>query len=580
MIASQLIDKGASQLRHYHLSCCILFTTALASPTFAQPQTPPTVVVSSPLQVNPVGEEWHECSIGVSQTNKFEAMVAAIAAGQGIGTTSIFVLPGGTVLGHGYLPCGDLDPGVMGEPGTGRIWVSALDRGFLPSSTCNSGIVYGWKNPGQGSIPDPQMYRIDDLGDIDIFDKPLLASGPDHAGGNDPRHFVVNKANGSWGNYCSNNLNLATTTTTPLSGSDAWNITVVEPLDTSNCDWEGTAANPVVLDSGRIVTVINDTSIEGGWKYNEGRPHVVWSDDGGATWNSQDRLNPIVIDPSENIQATTIRVADPVCDDPPSGDTPFWIDRRRCGPTIAVDRSHDPNHVYVAFYAKSGDSSSTNTDIWIAKSTDGGASWSSDPEFQMPLTDAMLGLTGPDVHPLTGADQMMPAMAIDSCGGINLMYYDNRNDPDRSDRNDWVDVFYARITGFGPTAIVDHVELLTTETFPADICDGGMNGFLGDYHHMATSADGRLLWLAYIAREEDPGLGTWGIKNCYTHRVNISCPIQIDLNNDDIANETDAVLFATGWLAQDPMADINLDWIVNTSDFVTFAEWYAIESSE
>ncbi len=557
-------------LHRIHLSCSVLVAAALTGQAIAQPQTPPTVVVSSPLQVNPVGEEWWECSIGVSQTNKFEAMVAAMThgdpTGTRIGTTSIFVLPGGTVLGHGYLPCGTADPGVMGEAGTGRLWATAL-------LSCTQGIVYGWKDPGQGSIPSIQMYTIPPA-QGSFRDKPLVAIGNANAGGGGERHVVFSLS----GNNCGSTIvNHAAVSTDPVN-SGSWLEYVVEPATNNNCDWKGGAPNSVILDSGRIVAVLNDNKEIP--YYNEQRPYIVYSDDGGTTWFSQDGLDPIVIDPGLGIKATTVNVVDTGCDDPPSGDTPYTIGQRKCGPTIAVDRSHDPNHVYVAFYAKSGDSSSTNTDIWIAKSEDGGETWDSSLTLQMQLTDAMLGLTGPDVHPLTGADQMMPAMAIDSCGGINLMFYDNRFDPDRTDREDWVDAYYVRITGFGPTAIVDHVERLTTETFPADNCNGGMNGFLGHYHHMAALADGRLLWLAYIAREKDPVLGTWSIKNCYTHRVNISCPIQTDLNNDGIANETDAVLFTTGWLAQDPLADINLDWIVNTSDFVIFAEWYAIESSE
>jgi hypothetical protein len=196
----------------------------------------------------------------------------------------------------------------------------------------------------------------------------------------------------------------------------------------------------------------------------------------------------------------------------------------------------------------------------------------------MKLTDQMLGLTDPDdLDPITGVDQAMPAIAIDACAGINLMFYDNRADPDRDgDQEDWLDCFYVRITGFGPGAVVDHLERLTVESFPTQICgDPGVQpvGFLGHYHNMEASADGHNIWLAYIARETDPAM-EWSGNNCYVHRVKICTPTPTDFNGDGLTSEPDAIAYTSAWSAQEPEADVNLDWIVNTSDFVTFVDWY------
>ncbi|MBK7404614.1 MAG: hypothetical protein IPJ41_08255 [Phycisphaerales bacterium] len=70
-------------------------------------------------------------------------------------------------------------------------------------------------------------------------------------------------------------------------------------------------------------------------------------------------------------------------------------------------------------------------------------------------------------------------MAIDGCGAINLVFYDNRNDPyldvdvDNLDVDSGgnpifheVDVYYARITGFDTASPNVYTKRLTTAPFP------------------------------------------------------------------------------------------------------------------
>ena len=361
-------------------------------------------------------------------------------------------------------------------------------------------------------------------------------------------------------------------------GPGSWHGMAVEPTQgPSRGGWSGPAPSAVVLDSGRIVSVHTDER-GGANRHNRARPFVMYSDDGGRTWLPDATQSAIWIDPFVQAFPATIDDAGAFAT-APEGDSPSMIDQRSGAPTIAVDRGPEPDHVYVAWYAKSGGPTSTNTDIWIARSHDGGVTWDSSISSQMKLTDRMLGLTDPgDLDPITGVDQAMPAIAIDACGGINLMFYDNRSDPDRNgDREDWLDCYYVRITGFGPGAVVDHLERLTVESFPTQVCaDPSVQpvGLLGHYHNMEASADGHNIWLAYIARETDPAM-EWSGKNCYVHRVKICTPTPTDLNGDGLTSEPDAIAYTSAWSAQEPEADINLDWIVNTSDFVTFVDWYA-----
>ncbi|MBK7403216.1 MAG: exo-alpha-sialidase [Phycisphaerales bacterium] len=478
------------------ISVCAILVSTCGLGQSAWAQGGAKFTISTPLRANPIGEQWHECSIGVSQLNPLEAMVAAIG-GPGIGTTSIIMLPSGVLLEHGYLPCGDADSWVSGEPG------AVGPAGTGPVSGAAVGIGFGPASP-------------------------------------------------------------------------PWTLQGLKPYDNSGGGWTRWGAVGVVLDGGRLVAVLRDHNNE----YNFGRPYIVWSDDDGATWSSSDGTLPLVLDPDQIIEATTIGATDSGgCSAPQGGDTPLWVDRRKCAPSIAVDHAPEPiDHVYVAFSARSA-ADATNTDIYIARSIDGGATWPSGPLNILQLTDAMLGLTDPDdTDPITGVDQFVPAIAVDSCGGIDLMFYDDRADSDRADQYSTVDVYFARVTGFGTPNVAVETTRLTAESFPADHCTTpAMEGFLGDYHNMAASADGRWLWLAYIARVSDPVLG-WSGKNCYVHRVHLNCLQSADFNADGAVTPSDAAAFAAAWSIREPEADADLNWTVDPDDLVTYIDWYQSES--
>lgn len=540
--------------------------------TAAWGQTTPKFTVGPALQVNPPGDVWFECSIGVSQTNHLEAFVGSMSpTTPGIATAAIFALPGGPLVAHGNTSCGTTDPWVAPEPGpSGRIWLTALDGSGVvgtPPTNCASGIYVGWKNAGQGSIPAAQLYPVPGLDGL--FDKPALAIGEETPGGPLNRFYITSVA--KRGLYCNRTVNLATTSNNPASGAPVWAVKEVKPVLNNDCDWKGWGAVGVVTDSGRIVAALTD----GNPQNNANRPYIYYSDDQGATWHSDDGLDPLVIDPDENIEATTIDVDDTGdCGDSQSGDTPEHADRRQGAPSIAIDRSQEPNHIYVAFYARSAPGAK-NTDIYIARSTDAGTTWPSDEIVQ--ITDAMLGLTDPvDTDPITGADQYTPAIAVDSCGGVNLMFYDNRFDPDRDDKYSPMDVYFARVTNFGPPPVVPVVNTarMTSETFPADHCTMPvMASYLGDYQTMSVSADGKWIWAAYIARESDQTL-IWTERNCYVHRIQIHCLQEGDFNGDGGVNEADVSEFLTALATEDPSADVDLDWYVTDADFDLFMERY------
>ena len=72
----------------------------------------------------------------------------------------------------------------------------------------------------------------------------------------------------------------------------------------------------------------------------------------------------------------------------------------------------------------------------------------------------------------------------------------------------------------------------------------------------------------------------WRGNNCYVHRVKICTPTPTAPNGDGPTSEPGAIAYTSAWSAQEPEADATLDWIVNTSDFVTFVDWYMQETGQ
>lgn len=92
----------------------------------------------------------------------------------------------------------------------------------------------------------------------------------------------------------------------------------------------------------------------------------------------------------------------------------------RVGPTpsIVVDTSHGPYRGYIyACYATVSDDLRDGLEIFLHRSTDGGTTWSK----ALRVNDDPLA---------TGADQIMPTMAIAPNGTLGIAFYDRRDDPD------------------------------------------------------------------------------------------------------------------------------------------------------
>ncbi len=578
-----------------HMKAALLLLTIAGSAASAQLLP---VVVSPQIRASEEGVEWRECSVAVRSDNKFELMVM----GSGItpsekflGYTTILydsLMPGPQAYMERLEGCGSGDVWVTADSSNGKIWFVTLSGAgsgggtwgdlasyeddetvetvWYSSIECTGSLNIGWKEPS----PPPPADPVTVINDVythsnDVQDKPSLAIGGDLT----TKYYLLRQK--KLGN-CSAHQQEVGRATMPTDGASAWTDSTLEAdPGQPGCHYEGWGAAPVVLDAslasdGRVVAVVRDAKASSGGKYNLSLPYVVYSDD-GIDWKpdpSGGIVEPIKIGDS-SIEASTTQNgwANP-------GDTPWNVDRRLHAPSIAVRYIEGlDDEIYVAFCAREA-LSSTNTDIYISRSTESQTNmieFPVEPENFFQVSDTFLGTpTGTD-----GADQFVPAIAVDSCGGVNLMFYDNRHDPDRTDSIELVDVYYARITNYGtPGAESVYQKRLTPQSIRVD--NLGLQ-FLGDYHNLTVSADGRTIYAAYISRDNaDPVTGD---RTCYVHRIGISCigPLA-EMTGDGTVSTADATAFTSAWSAGEAAADTNLDMVVNAADLVDYLITYAEEA--
>jgi hypothetical protein len=122
-----------------------------------------------------------------------------------------------------------------------------------------------------------------------------------------------------------------------------------------------------------------------------------------------------------------------------------------------------------------------------------------------------------------GPDQLTPAIVIDDCGGVNVMFYDNRNDPNLADTVHMFDVYYVRITGFGTANPNIYQARLTPQSFRL-ASDPFLH--LGDYQTLARAGAGaaKALYAGFIATaQSSPPNGPWDQHNCYVRRITNFC---------------------------------------------------------
>jgi len=529
--------------KHFAASAVIL-VGLLASQAHGQAK----VIVGPQQQVNPNDQQWQECSVAGRLADKDEVVVCA----QGSDASGMYYavsFDGGANFEAHTLWSDGKDSGLTVDPVSDRIWISFFGGCSHPEQC----VSVAWKDPNDSEF-DP-FYKA-----AYITDRPLMAIDPGLGGSFPGRHYLLYSGMGGHHPVWAARSDDPTDPNQPL-----WTPVRVAPdpndPNIPASHYHGWGKMPVVLSDGRIAVVNTDYS----GVYNDKLPYVVYSDDGGLDWKP-DQLPPVKVAEGSAIQAATRP--------PDVADTPGAIDRRHCAPAIAVDRTVTPNtDVYVAFYARAEPGpldEDRNTDIYISRSSDRGETFPNPPDHLLQLTDDdLIGEPGGVSWP----DQVMPALAIDGCGGVNVVFYDNRHDPNPADDKDWYDLYYVRITDFDTGEPSIYQARLTPESFLVSEAPN----FLGDYHHMAVAGpQQRTVYTAYIAcpllQPGGPGSSPEWRNNCYLHQIRIFCLSDLNLDGDSDAD--DISLFTLAYEGQWELADLNEDGAIDEQDYALFWDVY------
>ncbi|MCX7877652.1 MAG: T9SS type A sorting domain-containing protein [Ignavibacteria bacterium] len=154
-----------------------------------------------------------------------------------------------------------------------------------------------------------------------------------------------------------------------------------------------------------------------------------------------------------------------------------WTIRANSFPVIDIDKTGGARNgwIYIATTNKNLPPAGSDPDIVFHRSTDGGNSWSSGIRVnQDPLNN--------------GRNQFFPAIRVDEGGGVNIIYFDSRNQADS------VDVYLSRSTD-GGNSWTDF--RITSQRFkPTPVAGAGGAGNMGDNLGL-TSGNGRLypVWM-------------------------------------------------------------------------------------
>ncbi|MCC7159626.1 MAG: T9SS type A sorting domain-containing protein [Ignavibacteria bacterium] len=157
-----------------------------------------------------------------------------------------------------------------------------------------------------------------------------------------------------------------------------------------------------------------------------------------------------------------------------------WTIRANSFPTIDVDRTGGPRHgwIYIAVCDKNIAPAGSDPDIVLHRSTDEGNSWS-----------AGVRVNNDPIN--NGRNQFFPALRVDENGGVNIIYYDNRNSIDS------VDVYLSRSDNGG--ASFSDYRVTDTRFKPISVSGAG-GGNMGDNLGI-TSGNGNLypVWMSNVS---------------------------------------------------------------------------------
>jgi hypothetical protein len=277
------------------------------------------------------------------------------------------------------------DPTAVFADAGGTFWIGALSLNF-------SGVDVYRKLLGQ-----PMTNTFVSLSPAD---KPWLIYGPDFGTGS-PALFMTLAHGGMW----------EISSTTDLGVN--WNLPGASAAPPGPTIGGGGPSSSIIkngINSGRRLIVSQDSS----------RPAVVQYLNSAGQWVYANPLPAFAVVPTNPSQTEEISVAPPLSSLGSPGAKLGLV-------AMAVDPTPIPgnnqNRVYAAFSGTAPSTGgSTNIDLFVAQSTDGGQTFPASQVLHLP--DSLIAPPG------GGAHQITPAITVDHDGGVNLVLWEVTNPTD------------------------------------------------------------------------------------------------------------------------------------------------------